>query len=1343
MDFSNSLTFRTRPQPDKDDIPATIDQSSKAQDRDSRCPNFAAFLAICFSNDDERLGLHPVLTNAAPDLDDVSLRGGSFDVRKVKSSSFPIRLADDLLRGRDFVVVKHPRPSSHGIDCPEVFSEIAMELQVLRHPPIRSHANVIDLVAVMYHDAGDAEEPVILPALVLEYAAFGSLKTFQEEGHGHSFEEKIDIALDTARGIEALHACGIVHGDVKASNMLVCEHPTRKFIVKVSDFGFSLVTSDSQLLGHTEVYCPPESYHGQLDPEQAKKLDVYCYGLLLHSVLKEGTAYYPQGPDAPVGTSDDFRKMKVSGLMPATLVLNVLLTGPGREPYPLLLLCKILLYSLQPEPKQRIHDMSTIVFYLSLLESRSGDDAHDSDKSPSAKVSAMLETVTQAREGHTNGKASLVNSLITIIRAMMGSLEGQVLSVGSDQTHQFVAVISKFTQMLLDNFIDAAAKLEMPMFEVICQQLRSRGQEQVSKIWQLSPESSAQSRPTLSVARLCQHLLDCIGLIPEIGPSTVTFDGSKRYPFSSQLSLRHGYDHIPDFSTLHGILQKMPWSVQKAAIQSLSQLYNTTADTVAKRKAAFSLASVYANGVGVEFDLKESSRLVVEAAMLGEEKAQTIYINCFSSDETRESDETWRAWLEQSAEAGNATALSKLRRLDPDAVPAITGALRQGEFIAAAKGYIDETRPLSATLADDIPSHQLKAVLLSAVIMDDEAVIHKCLEVDSSLLLTRFNKGEHALLIACRLGNVRAATALVSPLNANLSDEQGARPLHWASRFSEEHHQTIAKLLVDNGADVNAIGPALYRSDYDQRVQIGRARWTPLHWAVAFNNPSAILGLSQLGCDPTLRAEPDRGTWDLNALELACSLCNSSALSALLNIEAVRSQVDQSRPMVQDMPVFIKPLFYVLSSRSRWDRMRQHGMQFERNTYNTISLLIENGASTDEVLQSRGGKMPAVFATAYHSCCADVMLSGLKLGFAKEIESSCGALSSGGSAIFLAITHRDRSMFKALIDSGASLSSRDKDGMTPLQRAAKENNDTFFTRVILDAGIPVDPELDSSLPSAFQIAVYCRNNHVAKLLFDAGADRDRLSGQYHRTILGDMLLKHTWNSLDRVKFLLDLPDRPDGGDGFIAGRVDNDDISVIHLATSYTSEASTQRAEITTILVTQLLRKYNQKKHVNSTSGPYSMTPLGMAVENGDYGVVRKLLEAEADANVTDKFGRTPLDLLYRRYCFPENLPTFDEVDHHDKLAVGRALRAINENTSEVMSLLKSYGAEARTFCFPSWHEADPSYRGVDWVVTRLEEKKAKTGVDAGEETKTELSSDVAEKASTSDEGKLKAGEVG
>ncbi|PHH77650.1 hypothetical protein CDD80_380 [Ophiocordyceps camponoti-rufipedis] len=1288
MDFSNSLTFRVR-QPDTQHDPSPGKDTPRADKRESTCPNLAAFLAICFANGDESLGLHPVLTNASPSLDDVSLRGGSFDVRKVKASSFPLRLADDLFRGRDFVVVKHPRPGdSRGLGD-EVLSEVGMELQVLRHWAVRRNENVIDLLAVMYHDAGDEEGSIILPALVLEYAAFGNLKTFQEEGNGHSFEDKIDIAIDTAKGIEALHACGVIHGDVKNSNMLVCKHPTRKFIVKVSDFGFSFLVTDSQLTGHTEIYCPPESYTAQLDPEQAKQVDVYCYGLLLHSVLKDGTAYYPQGPDAPVGTAEDFQKMKVSGLMPATLLLNVLMTGPGREPYPLLLLCKVLLYCLLPEPKQRWRDMTTIISLLSLLQGCNDQP----NKSASEKVSAALGAATEAGKGG----GDLLASLTTVIRAMLSTMDGQMLTAGPEPIRrQFLATVSTFADTVVANFVASVGELEMPMFEVVGAQLRARAQKQLSEITQ-----GSESGPSFLITRLF-------------------------FSLPSELALCRGHDLIPDFSLLHGIFQKMPWPVQKAAVQSLSHLHSTTKDKVAKRKAALSLASVYTNGVGVEPDLTKASALVLEAAKLGDERAQTIYINGFfpESSSPPDVDElTWRTWLSESAMAGNAIALSKLSSLDPAALPAISEARRQAECSVAKSGLGEGRDGSLASLDGDVPSDQLQCILLSAVINDNRPAIEKCLELDENLPLTRYHNGEHALLIACRLGNAHAATALISPSTANLADEQGARPFHWLSRLAEDQHRVMARLLKDNGADPDALGPALTRSDVEQRVQPGRLRWTPLHWAVALDSPSAVRALMEIGCDPTIRAAPDRGTWDLSPLELASSLCNSASLAALLTNDAVRSQVDKPRPMVEGMAVSITPMFYVVSSRSRWDRIRKHGLEFKKKTRETLKLLIDNGASSDRVLLTGSqGKMPAVFATAYHSCCADVMASGLELGFGSEMDASCGSLSSGGSALFLAITHRDRAMFTALVEAGASLDARDEDGMTPLHRAAKENDDVFFARALLDAGVPVEPGEDSPIPTPFQVAVYCRNFAVAKLLFDSGAERDRMAPRNRRTILGDMLSMHTWNSLERVKFVLNLPDRSGdaASDGFIAARIEEKNISVFHLAAPYISETSSHRSDITAILVTQLLGKYSEKKHLDSTYGPFSMTAVAVAVENGDYGVVRKLLDAGADPNVADEFGRSPLDLLYHRYCYPENLPSLEEVDCDDKLAVGRTLQSINENTAEVLSLLKSHRAEARTFCFPNWHHVDSGYRNAAWVMDRLKEKKERKVEAEKKEKKTE-----------------------
>jgi serine/threonine protein kinase len=55
---------------------------------------------------------------------------------------------------------------------------------------------------------------------------------------------KTHLSLDIALGINAIHACGLVHGDIKPSNIIIQEHPTRTVIAKISDFnGVDLASS--------------------------------------------------------------------------------------------------------------------------------------------------------------------------------------------------------------------------------------------------------------------------------------------------------------------------------------------------------------------------------------------------------------------------------------------------------------------------------------------------------------------------------------------------------------------------------------------------------------------------------------------------------------------------------------------------------------------------------------------------------------------------------------------------------------------------------------------------------------------------------------------------------------------------------------------------------------------------------------------------------------------------------------------------------------------------------------------------------------------------------------------
>lgn len=372
MDRSSIRTFRRHlPSAVRDEAPGSHpdDANAHAAAASSRCPHFAGFLSVCLAGDGE-LGLHPFATNVLPDFEDVTLGGGSFDVRRVKTSSFLTGLGGDVFKGRDFVVVKHPRASAGGdasanADC---FADIATELQVLRHPPLRAHENIISLLHVMYHDAGEGaapDGPRILPALILEYAEHGSLKAFQAMGHARSLPDQVRVALDAASGLQALHEAGMIHGDVKPSNFLVCRHAARGFVVKLADFGFSLSVEDGCLIGHSQMFCAPESYGGSLAREHLRQLDVYSYGLTLLTILDSGSTFYDNLPAD--GLEENVRKMKMSNLMCTLIPLRVL-SNSRNDGLPMAILCKIFFYALQCAPAERFRDMNRIILLLRLVE---------------------------------------------------------------------------------------------------------------------------------------------------------------------------------------------------------------------------------------------------------------------------------------------------------------------------------------------------------------------------------------------------------------------------------------------------------------------------------------------------------------------------------------------------------------------------------------------------------------------------------------------------------------------------------------------------------------------------------------------------------------------------------------------------------------------------------------------------------------------------------------------------------------------------------------------------------------------------------------------------------------
>ena len=93
----------------------------------------------------------------------------------------------------------------------------------------------------------------------------------------------LEIVRQTAAGLAAAHAAGVVHRDVKPANLLLGSDGT----VKITDFGIAWSRSSDPLTGTGEVMGTAQ----YLSPEQAKGAmagpasDVYALGMVAYECL--------------------------------------------------------------------------------------------------------------------------------------------------------------------------------------------------------------------------------------------------------------------------------------------------------------------------------------------------------------------------------------------------------------------------------------------------------------------------------------------------------------------------------------------------------------------------------------------------------------------------------------------------------------------------------------------------------------------------------------------------------------------------------------------------------------------------------------------------------------------------------------------------------------------------------------------------------------------------------------------------------------------------------------------------------------------------------------------------
>ena len=153
------------------------------------------------------------------------------------------------------------------------------------------HKNIVTLMSVSFSEDLSTE-----PCLVYEFMSNGSVfDHLYKRGRGGrprmTWQERLNIAVGTARGLVYLHKNEVVHGDIKSGNILLDEN----MVPKIGDFGlarkgpekkgpetdlFSYVTV-SRIVG-TPSYLPEDF---KRSAHLTYAVDTYAYGMLLFELV--------------------------------------------------------------------------------------------------------------------------------------------------------------------------------------------------------------------------------------------------------------------------------------------------------------------------------------------------------------------------------------------------------------------------------------------------------------------------------------------------------------------------------------------------------------------------------------------------------------------------------------------------------------------------------------------------------------------------------------------------------------------------------------------------------------------------------------------------------------------------------------------------------------------------------------------------------------------------------------------------------------------------------------------------------------------------------------------------
>jgi serine/threonine protein kinase len=205
----------------------------------------------------------------------------------------------------------------------EALSSMIQELRILADAKFKEHPSFPHVLGVFFQE----EAPLgVRPCLIFDLAV-SNLKTYLRtpSSPGIDARSMTTLCSQVANGICALHAYGLVHGDIKPENVLIFQRE-REINATVGDLGTCGVPSQSVMVPGTREFWAPEihsksPFHASMN---GNPRDIYSFGLLVFSVLTHCKEYpFPENSQFNIQHDNERCWEYLSSRLPGDAVIGL------------------------------------------------------------------------------------------------------------------------------------------------------------------------------------------------------------------------------------------------------------------------------------------------------------------------------------------------------------------------------------------------------------------------------------------------------------------------------------------------------------------------------------------------------------------------------------------------------------------------------------------------------------------------------------------------------------------------------------------------------------------------------------------------------------------------------------------------------------------------------------------------------------------------------------------------------------------------------------------------------------------------------------------------------------